>query len=135
MQKVITLIRETLFRLKLFLLGVRFYEVQKEAEEPVVYESEYSIGNLFQIKFSFRRMVCNDFVLRRGKLVAECYNSYVVVASFRGQVPDTLQRLNNRPFFFNGVYNDFGIEEHRTMELIADIYLDFLKGLIRKPAN
>ena len=139
MKRTFFTLRELAFRLKLYFLGVRFYEIQETEPSPVVHSAQYHVGETVRIDFTFHRKICNDFVLRRGSLVGETYSSYIVKAVFSSDedlsayksIAPYLNVLNNKAFFFNGYYNSFGIEESRTLELIMDIYIDFIKETFR----
>lgn len=126
MSEVVKRLREVIYRLKLYMLGIRFYKRELNTESPIVFEVTYHIANQFTVHFQFNRMACMDLVLRRGYLVGESYSSYEVMAVFKGNVPKSLDELNGQKFFFNGMVNNFG-KEDQTLELIADVYLDFIK--------
>lgn len=133
--------KELLFRSKLFLFGVRFYEVTSPSDDPVVFEQSYDIQSLCTINFKFQRVSCSDYLLKRGDIVTQHYASYVVTAFFdddaRGLSVEFELDLNGKSFFFNGVFNGFGLEESKVLSLIADVYLDFLKSKsepVEKPA-
>lgn len=120
-------VKEILFRLKLYLLGIRFYESKGVGDNPLVYEAEYRIDKSHTIKFKFYRVECTDMILRRGHLVEEQYKSFIVQAFLDDRFPLKLRGFDTRSFFFNGKTNDFGKSEQETLELILDVYLDFLK--------
>jgi hypothetical protein len=124
------MVKELAFRFKLYLLGVRFYESHYNPSWQEVYRQTLKVGHRLTISLIFQKVPCSDFVLRRSSLNTENYSSYVVTAHFSAEVPQALQTLEDRPFFFNGRYNDFGVEERWTLELISDIYLDFLKSVL-----
>lgn len=132
MKNFVSNIRELMFRLKLFIFGVRFYEVRSPSAEPVIFEQSYSVGAMFNIHFRFQKVPCTDFLLRRGELVNQDYISYIVTAVLDTDSPDIMMEfnidINDKPFFFNGVVNGFGLEETRVLSLISDVYLDFLKS-------
>ena len=134
MNKYMYMLREMAFRLKLYFVGVRFYEAHL-SDDPTVCEVDCNINRDFTIHFKFQKVTCSDYVLRQGHLLCQCYSSYIVTASFTKSCPQPMLYLNNKPFFFNGAFNNFGIEEERTLQLIADIYLDFLKSNLGKAAT
>ncbi len=119
-------LNELFFRFKLYVFGVRFYKRVLNTETPKVFESTYHIGSKFIVHFKLNRMSCMDLVLRRGSIVSEAYHSYEITARFEGEVPNSLHQLDDQSFFFNGRVNSFGKEE-QTLDLIAEIYLDFIK--------
>lgn len=121
---------ETLFRLKLYLFGIRFYERPQLAEVAPIHEAEYRLDHEKRIHFKFYRVLCNDTILKRGRLVSDSYASYVVQAFLNDQFSPELRAFNGKNFFFNGVTNDFFRSEKRTVELILDVYLDFLKSSV-----
>lgn len=131
MRAFINSMRELLFRIKLFFFGVRFYEVRSPASDPVVFEHRYAIQAFCHIHFKFQRVDCSDYLLRRGSLLSQSYASYIVTAIFDDDAREISSKfeldLNGKPFFFNGMFNGFGLEEKRVLALIADVYLDFLK--------
>lgn len=119
---------ELLFRLKLYLFGIRFYErPQFTASEPI-YEAEYRLDGEKRIKFKFFRVGCSDIILKRGKVETEEYASYVVQAFLSDSFTAELKEFDGKSFFFNGVANDFFQSNQQTVELILDVYLDFLKS-------
>lgn len=121
-------VKEILFRLRLYLTGIRFYEQVTDVNAPVIYEAEYRLDSNHRIKFKFYRVQCIDIVLKRGKLVGEDYASFVVQAFLDENFPDELRKFNEKSFFFNGKINSFGYSEQQSVELILDVYLDFLKS-------
>lgn len=125
-------LQELLFRIKLYFFGVRFYETRSPTTEPVVFEQSYAIEHVCTIHFKFQRVDCQDYLLKRGKLEKEHYSSYIITAVFDTDAHEFSLKfdldLNGRPFFFNGVFNGFGLEEKKVLALISDIYLDFLKS-------
>lgn len=133
--------RELWFRIKLYYLGIRFYEVGCPDNFPVVHDTSYMFDEV-TVHVCFKRIPCSDLVLKRGKLTTEDYSSYAIMATFnqedlnRIENPQILERLkflSNKAFFFNGHYNRLGIIERRKLELITDVYMDFISEVIRKP--
>lgn len=120
-------LKEILFRFRLYLTGIRFYEQKTDTEAPVIYEAEYRLDSEHRIKFKFYRVQCIDIILKRGKLVGEDYPSFVVQAFLDENFPEELRKFNQKSFFFNGRINSFGYSEQQSVELILDVYLDFLK--------
>lgn len=132
--------RELWFRMKLYYLGIRFYEVTTPESFPIVHDTSYMFDDV-TVHVSFKRIPCRDLVLKRGKLTAEEYSSYAIMATFdedeldridNRSVVEQLSFLSNKAFFFNGHYNRLGIGERRKLELITDVYMDFISALIRK---
>lgn len=128
MNGFVCVIKELLFRLKLYLFGVRFYGRGDDLKGiPVIYEAEYRIDEDHLVRFKFYRIECFDVVMKRGYLSRDTYPSFIVQAFLNDHFPDEVQHLNEKCFFFNGKTNSFGCSEQQTVELILDIYLDFLK--------
>ena len=132
--------RELWFRIKLYYLGIHFYEVVTPETSPVMHNTSYMFDDV-TVHVSFRRIPCRDLVLKRGKLTTENYSSYAILATFDEKeldritdraVLEQLKFLSNKAFFFNGHYNRLGIGEHRKLELITDVYMDFISALIKK---
>lgn len=132
MNGVICVIKELLFRLKLYMFGVRFYSRGSTIDAPVIYEAEYRIDEDHFVKFKFYRIECFDVVMKRGMLIGEPYPSFVVQAFLNDHFPEEVKDFNEKCFFFNGRTNSFGCSEQQTVELILDIYLDFLKTSFKK---
>jgi hypothetical protein len=133
-------LRELLFRLKLYYLGIRFYEATPLMTHPVIHQTSYLFDDV-TVHVSFKRIPCRDLVLKRGKLSSEEYHSYAVIAAFdreelnRLENREALARLEfiqNKAFFFNGHYNKLGLGEKRRLELITDVYMDFLSATFKQ---
>lgn len=131
-------LKELLFRIKLFYLGIRFYEVVSQEQFTSIHETTYTFEDA-EVHVSFKRIPCRDLMLKRGRLSTEDYNSYAVLAKFNldelekrmnADVLTQLKFLNNKAFFFNGHYNRLGMNERRLLELITDVYMDFISELI-----
>lgn len=130
MKRVIAIGGELLFRLKLLVLGVRFYEAPANMDTEPDKEVVFEVSPVTKIRLQFRKIECTDIILRRGKLTTHAYNSYVVAAFFGASLHEYAEAFNGKPYFFNGSCNGFGVHESRVLELLADIYLDFLKKKI-----
>ena len=127
MPRIWKMLREIFFRLKLYLIGVRFHEWVKTQDLPLIHKAMFNLTPTHVIDFELYRIECIDLVLKRGKLSPVNYQSYVVKASFGNHFPAELQALNDRCFFFNGHMNEFGKEEDEVAALIIDIYLDYIR--------
>jgi len=132
--------REVWFRIKLYYLGIRFYEVATQESFPIVHDTSYKFDDV-TVHVRFKRIPCRDLVLKRGKLTTEEYSSYAILAAFDQEDLDRIENvqirkqltfLNNKAFFFNGHYNRLGIGERRKLELITDVYMDFISELVRR---
>lgn len=132
--------RELWFRIRLYYLGIRFYEVKGQEASPVIHDTSYTFEDV-PVHVSFKRIPCRDLMLKRGQLTTEEYNSYAVMAVFDEndlegiadvKIKTQLSFLNKKAFFFNGHYNRLGIGERRKLELITDVYMDFISEIIRK---
>lgn len=126
---LITVVRELLYRTKLYLFGVRFYERVALEEAALVCETRYQIDLNHWIDFSFNRVTCEDLVLKRGRIVKCRYYSYVVEVKFSSSFPDYVKKYEDKLVFFNGNSNKFRANEKETIELILDIYLDYLRAV------
>ena len=124
-------IKELLFRLKLYFMGVRFYEAAKEISSPPLHEATLFINGHIPVKFTVYQVECFDLVLRKGQVVADNYLSYVIQAVFQGHdEKEKYEEIDGRYFFFNGHFNRFGLTDEDVHTLIIDIYLDVIKGYI-----
>lgn len=130
MSRLWRMLREVFFRLKLYLIGVRFHEWVKTRDLPLIHQALYQLTPEHSINFEFYRLECIDLVLQRGKLVPENYQSYVVKASFSQECPEAMKELNDRCFFFNGHMNQLGRDEDEVVMLILDIYLDYVRTVL-----
>lgn len=126
---LITVVRELLYRTKLYLFGVRFYERVELEEAVLVCETRYQIDLNHWIDFSFNRVTCEDLVLKRGRIVKCRYYSYAVEVKFSSSFPNYVKKYEDKLVFFNGNSNKFRADEKETIELILDIYLDYLRAV------
>lgn len=132
-------LHELMFRFKLFILGVRFYRAANDRFTESVHKTVSSIGYGVNVTFEFFRIPCEDYVLKRGSLSLDNYVSYAIRARFtQGELfqsdtvlPTVINVMNDRIFFFNGHQNGLKVEESRIFDLIADIYVDFLKQSLK----
>lgn len=124
MSYLVGFIQELFFRIKLYLFGVTFYEVQSKDTEITIYTKRHQFEDN-AIELDFTRETCIDLILKRGKIATTSYFSYTVRARMIGTGMASLAMLDGRRFFFNGRFNSFGLEEHKILELISDIYIDF----------
>lgn len=127
-----TVLQEVFLRLKLFVFGVRFYERGNTKDVPVIREAEYRIDKQHRIRFKFSKVECFDISMRRNHLTREGYSSFIVQAFLDESFPDNIRVFDGKSFFFNGMTNNFSQSDERTMELILDVYLDFLKKSLDK---
>lgn len=126
---LLTVVRELLYRIKLYLFGVRFYERVVLEEAVSLCETRYQIDLYHWIDFSFNRVACEDLLLKRGRIVKCRYYSYVVEVKFSSSFPDYVKKYEDKLVFFNGKSNKFKADEKETVELILDIYLDYLRAV------
>lgn len=127
MNQFICTVRELFFRLKLYIFGIRFYISPRIENLPLIYQVEYRIDSEHFIRFNFYKMKCTDVTMQRGKIRNSTFDSYIVQASLDASFPEELRQYDGRCYFFNGFINGFGCSEKLTVELIVDVYLDFLK--------
>lgn len=129
-------LKQLFFRFKLYLFGVRFYEVLTKPDSKLIYRTEFNIQDTFYLEIMFYRAECTDYLLKRGTLSTQDYNSYLITSNVRpmsasvGKMPDIpnyIALLNSRSFFFNGFFNKMGLSEKSLLETITDIYLDFVE--------
>lgn len=120
-------VRELLYRVSLYLFGVRFYERLEQSNLRKVHDASYIIDDRYRIDFEFFHSHCEDIVLKKSKVSKANYESYVVVARFSEAFPEYVRKYEGKQVFFNGAYNKFRGNEQATCELILDIYLDYLK--------
>lgn len=131
---------ELWFRIKLYYFGIHFYEVKSHEGYETIHDASYMFDEV-AVRVAFKRIPCQDLVLKKGKLMTADYDSYAIMATFSEEdlsridnveVRKQLDSLQNKAFFFNGYHNRLGIGERRKLELITDVYMDFLSELIRK---
>jgi len=122
-----SIVHEILFRLKLFIFGVTFYEQAKSTGPVLISEATYNLISGHSIVFKFYRVECYDTTLRRNSIFEEAYDSYIVEAHTSPDFPDDPHFFNGKRFFFNGVRNGFGRSSKLNVERILDIYLDYLR--------
>lgn len=132
MQQLRAHLLEILYRLRLYLLGVRFHEWRQSGELTCVLERHCLLDNCIEVRFEVYLQPCHDFILRKGKLDGNTYKSYIVKAYFKQPILEQLLKLNERSFYFNGYLNRFTRDETMTIALVLDIYLDFVSSVIKK---
>lgn len=136
---ILRLVKELLIRLRLYLFGVRFYECGYVFDHPLVQEAEYRIDSEHRVRVQFFRVECSDIIMKGGELIGDCYVSYIVKGRFDSNFPQDVRMFDEKAFYFNGRVNRFNEPEQQTVELLLDIYLDFvktsLKGNSRDPCQ
>ena len=132
MKGFLCIVRELMFRLKLYWFGVRFYSRDGSGDLPVSHTVEYRLDDEHKVNFNFYKVECFDVVMRRGEMVGENYTSFIIQAFLNDHFPEEVQYLDGRCFFFNGYANRFICSDEQTMALILDVYLDFLKSSFYK---
>jgi len=132
MSGFLKILTELFFRLKLFIVGIHFYQSKPGEGDSLIYEAEYRLDREHRIRFKFYSVNCKDTILRRGKLHVFKYRSYIVQAFLNNTFPDDMRFYDGKSFFFNGATNHFRRSEQETIELITDVYLDFLKTSLQE---
>lgn len=125
-------VKELSLRLKLYLLGIRFYECEGDPKYPLIYEAEYRVDSTHRLKIKFFRVECKDIVLKKGVLSEIVYNSYIVRADVDDTFPQDVRNFDKHAFFFNGRINGFRGTEQQVAHMLLDVYLDFLKISLNK---
>lgn len=123
------------FRLRFFFLGLRFYETTLLDGMREISKSDFIHDNTVVATCTFYRMECTDHVMRLGRVFSENYQSYVVKADMKVDVPPDLQALNGKYFFFNGVRNRLGVTDHRVSGRLLDLFLSFVLEKLRSNSD
>ena len=123
------------FRLRLFFLGLRFYETTLLDGMREISKSDFVHDNTVVATCTFYRMECTDHVMRLGRVFSENYQSYVVKADMKVDVPPDLQALNGKYFFFNGVRNRLGVTDQRVSGRLLDLFLSFVLEKLRSNSD
>ena len=98
-------------------------------------KSDFVHDNTVVATCTFYRMDCTDHVMRLGKVFSESYQSYVVKAEMKVEVPPDLQALNGKYFFFNGLLNRLGAAGHRVPGRLLDLFLSFVQERLRSNSD
>ena len=123
------------FRLRFFFLGLRFYETTHMEGMREISKSDFVQDNTVVATCTFYRMECTDHVMRLGRVFSESYQSYVVKAEMKVEVPPDLQALNGKYFFFNGLLNRLGVADHRVPGRLLDLFLSFVQERLRSNSD
>ena len=123
------------FRLRFFFLGVRFSETTLLDGMREISKSDFVHDNTVVATCTFYRMECTDHVMRLGRVFSENYQSYVVKADMKVDVPPDLQALNGKYFFFNGVRNRLGVTDQRVSGRLLDLFLSFVLEKLRSNSD
>lgn len=123
------------FRLRFFFLGLRFYETTPMEGMREISKSDFVHDNTVVATCTFYRMDCTDHVMRLGRVFSESYQSYVVKAEMKVEVPPDLQALNGKYFFFNGVRNRLGVTDNRVSVRLLDLFLSFVLEKLRSNSD
>lgn len=121
---------EFLFRIRLYLLGLRFYETAPMMDMKEITSCDFMWGGHIAVRCKFFRLDCNDHVVRRGKVENHNYRSYIVHADVMPGMPDALQAFHGKYFFFNGARNWFHGSDIGISMKIQNLFLDFVLGKI-----
>ena len=98
-------------------------------------KSDFVHDNTVVATCTFYRMECTDHVMRLGRVFSESYQSYVVKAEMKVEVPPDLQALNGKYFFFNGLLNRLGAADHRVPGRLLDLFLSFVQEILRSNSD
>ena len=123
------------FRLRFFFLGLRFYETTLLDGMREISKSDFVHDKTVVATCTFYRMECTDHVMRLGRVFSENYQSYVVKADMKVDVPPDLQALNGKYFFFNGVRNRLGVTDQRVSGRLLDLFLSFVLEKLRSNSD
>lgn len=123
------------FRLRFFFLGLRFYETSLLDGMREISQSDFTHEGVVVATCTFYRMDCTDHVMRLGRVFSEKYESYIVKAEMKVDVPPDLQALNGKYFFFNGVRNRLGVNDHRVSGRLLDLFLSFVLEKLRSSST
>ena len=123
------------FRLRFFFLGLRFYETTLLDGMREISKSDFVHDNTVVATCTFYRMECTDHVMWLGRVFSENYQSYVVKADMKVDVPPDLQTLNGKYFFFNGVRNRLGVTDQRVSGRLLDLFLSFVLEKLRSNSD
>ena len=123
------------FRLRFFFLGLRFYETTLLDGMREISKSDFVHDNTVVATCTFYRMECTDHIMRLGRVFSENYQSYVVKADMKVDVPPDLQALNGKYFFFNGVRNRLGVTDQRVSGRLLDLFLSFVLEKLRSNSD
>lgn len=138
--------KELLFRIKLYLYGIRFYrrdvtpttEKFREVSFHISADLSEAFGGLAEIgsdyrvtggriiKFNFFKEEFVDIVMKRGRIYQESAVGFVVQAEFDEDMPASIRQFDKTCFYFNGRVNDFGRNDEHTAKLLLDVYMDFI---------
>jgi len=123
--------RELLFRLRLYLNGIRFYDAEHLERAVLVKEVNVRLFGWTESTISLYRLECMDFVLKKGTLTPDAYVSYVAkVATHAGETQKEINLLNGKLFFINGRFNRLK-DESREPEVIIEVFIDVLRSYVR----
>jgi hypothetical protein len=124
-------LRELLFRLRLYLNGIRFYDSARLDKAVLVKELNVRLFGWTESTISLYRLECIDFVLRKGTLTPDAYVSYLAkIKTHAGATDHEVSLLDGKLFFINGRFNRLKDEE-REPEVIAEVLIDVLKGYLK----
>ena len=98
-------------------------------------KSDFVHDNTVVATCTFYRMECTDHVMRLGKVFSESYQSYVVKAEMKVEVPPDLEALNGKYFFFNGLRNRLGVADHHVSGRLLDLFLSFVQERLRSNSD
>lgn len=122
--------KELVFRVKLYLKGVRFNE-RLRGNEPLIKCITLQAGDDYEIEFKCYRETDRDKRLIRGRLDTVNYRSYFVEAVFGADAPEVFRNMKNKTIYFSGASNRFRRNEEATLDLMVDLYIDILKILLK----
>ena len=121
-------LKELFHRFKLYVFGVRFFEQINLDEAVLVKTAVYQIDEDHSVTFSFYKTASRDLFMKQGRISSVPYDSYIVTAKFSEDFPHYVRKYEERRIVFNGKANKLRRNEKATLELLLDIYLDYLKA-------
>lgn len=125
-------LKELFHRFKLYVFGVRFFEQINLDEAIFIKAAEYLIDEKHAITFRFYRIASRDLFMKQGRITSLPYYSYVVTATFGEGFPPYVKKYEDRRIVFNGRVNHLRRNEQAVLELLLDIYLDYLKAAFQR---
>ena len=123
--------KELIFRIRLYLSGIRFYDAERLEKAVLIKEVRVNLFGWVESTISLYRLECIDFVLKKGNLIPDAYVSYVAKIETLSNSVDEASLLNGKLFFINGRFNRLKDEDHEA-EVILEVLIDVLKSYLKR---
>lgn len=123
-------LKELVFRLRLYLNGIRFYDAERLDKAELAQEIKVNLFGHKDSTIQLYRMVCVDMVLKKGVVTPDQYTSYVVkIVSEKSddEMSDAERLMCEQLYFINGRFNRIS-DSSRAVEILLDVIVDVLKG-------